>query len=52
MIAFSAMLADWLGREGGKAFPRKRHLEQLVAALKQPPTSGPGTHNSVQSPLA
>ena len=37
-----ALISDW---ESGKAFPRKPRLEQLVAALKQPPASGPGTHN-------
>ena len=37
-----ALISDW---ERGKAFPRKPRLQQLVAALKQPPASGPGTHN-------
>jgi transcriptional regulator with XRE-family HTH domain len=37
-----ALISNW---ESGKAFPRKPRLEQLVAALKQPPASGPGTHN-------
>jgi transcriptional regulator with XRE-family HTH domain len=37
-----ALISDW---ESGKAFPRKPRLEQLVAALKQPPATGPGTHN-------
>jgi len=37
-----ALISDW---ESGKTFPRKVRLEQLVAALKQPPASGPGTHN-------
>jgi transcriptional regulator with XRE-family HTH domain len=36
-----ALISNW---ESGKAFPRKPRLEQLVAALKQPPASGPGTH--------
>ena len=25
--------------------PQKRRLKQIVAALQQPPASGPGTHN-------
>ena len=37
-----ALISDW---ESCKAFPRKPRLQQLVAALKQPPISGPGTHN-------
>ena len=37
-----ALISDW---ESGKAFPRKPRLQQLIAALKQPPVSGPGTHN-------
>ena len=37
-----ALISDW---ESGKAFPRKPRLQQLVAALKQPPASGSGTHN-------
>jgi transcriptional regulator with XRE-family HTH domain len=37
-----ALISD---SESGKAFPRKPRLEQLVAALTQPPASGPGTHN-------
>lgn len=37
-----ALISDW---ESGKAFPRKPRLQQLVAALKQPPATGPGTHN-------
>ena len=37
-----ALISDW---ESCKAFPRKRRLQQLIATLKQPPASGPGTHN-------
>ena len=40
--ADQALISDW---ESCKAFPRKPRLQQLVAALKQPPVSGPGTHN-------
>jgi len=37
-----SLISNW---ESCKAFPRKPRLQQLVAALKQPPASGPGTHN-------
>lgn len=37
-----ALISNW---ESGKAFPRKPRLQQLVAALEQPPASGSGTHN-------
>ena len=37
-----ALISNW---EKCKAFPKKQRLQQLVAALNQPPTSGPGTHN-------
>ena len=40
--ADQAVISDW---ESCKAFPRKPRLQQLVAALQQPPASGPGTHN-------
>ena len=37
-----ALISDW---ESGKAFPRKPRLQQILSAFKQPPASGPGTHN-------
>ena len=37
-----ALISNW---ESGKAFPRKPRLQNLVAALEQPPASGSGTHN-------
>jgi transcriptional regulator with XRE-family HTH domain len=37
-----ALISDW---ENGKAFPKPERLRRIVAALKQPPASGPGTHH-------
>jgi transcriptional regulator with XRE-family HTH domain len=37
-----AVISDW---ESGICMPQKRRLHQMVEALKQPPATGPGTHN-------